>query len=62
MAKQAKAQEVPEVPKPHRVQAVYGLMIDLFTGEEFTLRPREVAAVTPWMQSQLDAGKLKYVD
>lgn len=55
-AKKAVIQE-----KPRYIQAVYGRMVDPHTGLEFNVVPSELFKLTPWVQSQLDTGKLKLV-
>lgn len=44
------------------IETVYGRMVDLSTGIEYTHAPKEVIRINGWMQSQLDAGKLKLVE
>jgi hypothetical protein len=48
-------------PVPKQIKAVYGLMVDPHTGLHFNLQPCELLKLTPWVQSQLDAGKLTLV-
>ena len=43
---------------PKRIRSVYGLMVDPHTGCTFNLTPCELLKMTPWVQSQIDAGKL----
>ena len=43
---------------PKNIKAVYGLMVDPHTGCTFNLKPCELLKMTPWVQSQIDAGKL----
>lgn len=43
------------------LRAVHGRMVDPHTGREFLLVPCEAGEVTPWMQSQIDAGKLEWL-
>jgi hypothetical protein len=53
----------PAAPaSPKQIKAVYGLMVDPHTGLSFNLTPCELLKLTPWVQSQLDAGKLALVD
>lgn len=64
----------PKTPEPKKVtkpaavadpivtiQTVYGRMVDPHTGLEYDLKPCELFKLTPWVQSQLDAGKMKLV-
>ena len=51
----------PAAPAPKQIRAVYGLMVDPHTGLSFNLHPCELLKLTPWVQSQLDAGKLALV-
>jgi len=53
---------VSAAPAPKKIKAVYGLMVDPHTGLSFNLKPCELLKLTPWVQSQLDAGKLALVD
>ncbi len=41
------------------LRAVYGRMVDVTTGEEFGTNPQPYKEITPWMQAQVDAGKLE---
>lgn len=45
-------------PKPTMIRAVYGRMVDPHTGLVFDLAPCELFKMTPWVQCQVDAGKL----
>lgn len=45
--------------KPQMIQAVYGRMVDPHTGLSFDTKPCELFKMTPWIQGQIDAGKLK---
>lgn len=40
------------------IKAVYGFMVDPHTAEEFTVIPKIMLPPSPWVQSQIDAGKL----
>lgn len=53
--------DVPKLPTKVqiKVQAVYGLMVEPTTAQELSLEATEVKNLTPWMQCQIDAGKLK---
>ena len=55
------APAAPSVPAQKKIKAVYGLMVDPHTGLSFNLKPCELLKLTPWVQSQLDAGKLALV-
>lgn len=47
--------------KPQMIQAAYGRMVDPHTGLSFDTKPCELFKMTPWIQSQIDAGKLRLV-
>ena len=51
----------PAAASPRNIKAVYGLMVDPHTGHTFNLKPCELLKMTPWVQSQIDAGKLMLV-
>jgi hypothetical protein len=42
-----------------QVRAVYGKMVDISTGEAYTQKPCVCEKITPWMQMQVDAGKME---
>lgn len=44
-----------------QVQTVYGRMVEPHTGEVFDRKPSELLKMTPWIQSQIDAGKISVV-
>ena len=57
---QAKATKTPaKVEKPLTVCAVHRRMVDPHTGLAFENSPTEVFKMTPWVQCQIDEGKLK---
>jgi hypothetical protein len=49
-------------PKQQFIETVYGRMVDLTTGIEYTSVPKEIIRVNGWLQSQLDAGKMKLTE
>lgn len=54
--------EVKEVkeakPEYKTIRAVYGRMNDPHTGEDFKTTAKPIGKITPWVQCQIDAGKL----
>lgn len=44
------------------VETVYGRMVDLTTGIEYTAAPKEVIRLNGWLQVQIEAGKMKLVE
>ena len=44
--------------KSQRIRSVYGRMVDPHTGCTFDLAGGELLKMTPWVQSQIEAGKL----
>lgn len=47
-----------ETPKVILVRAKFGLMVDL-DGSQYGQEPKVVKEITPWMQSQINAGKME---
>lgn len=47
--------------KSQTVKAVYGRMVEPHTGEVFDQKPSELLKLTPWVQSQIETGKLVIV-
>lgn len=45
-------------PKEFTLTTVYGLMIDPHNGEQYTQKPRKVAIISDWVDSQIKAGKI----
>ena len=58
VVKKAEAAKV-EPTKKQSVRAVFGRMVDPHTGTEYTQRMQDLGKVTPWVQSQIDAGKME---
>ena len=48
----------PEAAKEFTLVAVYGLMVDPHTGEQYTEKPRKVTNIPHWVDSQIKAGKI----
>lgn len=48
----------PPARQVRMIRAVYGRMVDPHTGLAFDLKPCELFKMTPWVQCQIDAGKL----
>lgn len=44
--------------KPKLIRTVYGRMVDPHTNLTFDLKPSELFKMTPWVQSQIEAGKM----
>lgn len=61
----AALEAVAQAPEPvtaapaKQVRAVYGKMVDISTGEAYTQKPCVCEKITPWMQMQVDAGKME---
>jgi hypothetical protein len=58
--------KTPAVEKPKAskkmVVTVHGDMHDPMTGVSYTLAPQELFQPSGWVDSQIEAGKMKYVD
>ena len=59
--KPAPTQKEKPLPKLVTVRTVYGDMVEPISGEAFSMQPRLIERVTPWVQSQIDAGKMLVV-
>lgn len=60
-----KPAEKPVAKQPQKVQgirAVWGRMVDPHTAIEFNVTPSELLKRTPWVDSQIQAGKLELCD
>lgn len=55
-------QPAPLVPEYRMIATVYGVMHDPHTGLTFTLQPTELLKHSGWIDSQVEAGKMVYVD
>ena len=53
---------LPEVPEYRMIATVYGDMHDPHTGLSFSLKPCELLKHSGWIDSQVEAGKMVYVD
>lgn len=51
----------PEADKATMIEAVYGRMVDPLTGLVYDFAPTELLKNSGWVQSQLDAGKLRLI-
>lgn len=51
--------EVKATSKVKTIRSVYGVMVDPHTAEMFNVIPKPEGIITPWVQSQLNAGKLE---
>ncbi len=53
-----KIEPAPKEPAPLRVRAVYGRMLDLYTGREYITTEAREAIRSDWLTAQLEAKKL----
>lgn len=69
LAREKAAAEAAQAPKPAAqkekplrklvtVRTVYGDMVEPISGEVFSMQPRLIERVSPWVQSQIDAKKM----
>lgn len=56
------APDVEAKPEYRMIATVYGDMHDPHTGLSFTLKPCELLKHSGWIDSQVEAGKMVYVD
>lgn len=61
MTEATKTDKTPKPVQPKQIRAVYGRMVDPHTGLVFDLKPCELLKITPWVQCQVEAGKLVVV-
>lgn len=55
-----KAEAPKKVPKKIQIQPVYGRMVHMHTAQEI-VGVVEVDEIDPWLQAQIDAGKIVVV-
>lgn len=59
MATEHKKDPKVEVEAGPQVRAIHGPMVDMSTGNAYDVQPVEFTEMTPWMQMQIDAGKME---